>query len=76
MRAHVLFDEGGEIVAMMHLPEKPLQGQPDFGFITDAGEHVATLEIPGDFEVMNARQIHLASRVDFSQGTPRLVAKT
>jgi hypothetical protein len=76
MRAHVLFDEGGAILAMMHLPERPMHGQPDFGFIAEAGEQVATLEIPGELEVLNARQLHLASRVDLSQGTPRLVAKT
>jgi hypothetical protein len=75
MRAHVLFDERGEIIAMMQLPERPVHGQPDFGFVTDAGEQVATLEIPGELEVLNARQLHLASRVDLSQGVPRLVAK-
>jgi hypothetical protein len=76
MRAHVLFDDGGEIIAMMQLPEKRVHGQPDFGFVADTGEQVATLEIPNELEVMNARQIHLASRVDLSQGAPRLVAKT
>jgi hypothetical protein len=75
MRAHVLFDDGGEIIAMMHLPERAILGQPDFGFVADAGEQVVTLEIPGELEVLNARQLHLASRVDLSQGAPRLVAK-
>lgn len=75
MRAHVLFDDNGEIIAMMHLPERAILGQPEFGFIAEAGEQVATLEVPGELEVLNARQLHLASRVDLSRGSPLLVAK-
>jgi hypothetical protein len=74
MRAHVLFDDGGRIIAMMHLPEEQLQGRHSFGFVAEAGEHVATLEIPAELEVMSARELHVVSRVDLSGGQPRLIA--
>jgi hypothetical protein len=73
MRVHVLFDEDGQILAMMQLPDKLLAGQPEFGFIAEAGERVATLKVPLGFEVLNARELHLTMRVDLSQAEPRLV---
>jgi hypothetical protein len=74
MKAHVLFDDGGRIIAMMHLPEEQSQGRHSFGFVADAGERVATLEIPVELEVLNARELHVVSRVDLSGGAARLVA--
>jgi hypothetical protein len=73
MRAHVLFENGGRIIAMMHLPEEQLLGRHSFGFVAEAGERVATLEIPVELEVLNARELHVVSRVDLSGGQPRLV---
>jgi hypothetical protein len=74
MRAHVLFEDGGRIIAMMHLPEEQMQGWHSSGFVAEAGERVATLEIPAELEVLNARELHVVSRVDLSGGEPRLVA--
>jgi hypothetical protein len=73
MRAHVLFDDDGRIIAMMHLPEEQLQGRHSSGFVAEAGEHVATLEIPAELEVVNARELHVVCRVDLSGGEPRLI---
>ena len=56
MKAHVLFDDGGRIIAMMHLPEDQSQARHWFGFVADAGERVATLEIPAEFEVLRDRE--------------------
>jgi hypothetical protein len=72
MRAHVLFDDGGRIIAMMHLPEEQI-GRYSGGFVAEVGEHVATLEIPVELEVLNARELHVVSRVDLSGGQPRLI---
>ncbi len=74
MRARVLFDDGGRIIAMMHLPEEQSQGRHSIGFVAEAGERVATVEIPVELEVLNARELHVVSRVDLSGGEPRLIA--
>ncbi len=74
MKAHVLFDDGGRIIAMMHLPEDQSQARHSFGFVAEAGERVATLEIPAELEVLNARELHVVSRVDLSGSVPRLIA--
>ncbi len=74
MRAHVLFDDGGRIIAMMHLSDEQMHGRHSGGFVAEAGEHVATLEIPAELEVLNARELHLVSRVDVSGAEPGLVA--
>jgi hypothetical protein len=74
MRAHVLFDDGGRIIAMMHLSEEQMQGRHSGGFVAEVGEHVATLEIPVELEVLNARELHVVSKVDLSGGQPRLIA--
>lgn len=74
MRAHVLFDDGGRIIAMMHLPEEQSHGRHSFGFVAEAGERVATLEIPVELEVLNARELHVVSRVDLGGGEPRLIS--
>jgi hypothetical protein len=74
MKAHVLFDDGGGIIAVMHLPEEQMKGRHSGGFVAEAGEHVATLEIPAELEVLNARELHVVSRIDLSGGQPRLIS--
>jgi hypothetical protein len=79
MKACVLFDRTGRIVAMMYVSGEPekvtaCREQPGFGFVAEPGKRVALLDIPAEFRKLNSRQLQAATKVDLSQETLRLIA--
>jgi hypothetical protein len=78
MKACVLFEGTGRIVAMMYVSGEPekvtdCRGQRGFGFMAEPGKRVALLDIPAEFRNLNSRQLQVAAKVDLSQETPKLI---
>jgi hypothetical protein len=78
MKAQVLFDETGVIHAIMHPSsddKSDKQNRPIATLKPNDKQRSATLEIPREIEHLKPRELHDAVRVEFSGGTPRLVAR-
>jgi len=76
MRVQVLFDEAGNVKATYHM-RAPTDGRkiPLASLRPQAGEHVATLDIPQELEQLKPGALHASVRVDRSGAMPRLVAR-
>jgi hypothetical protein len=77
MKAHVLFDDEGNVGAMSHPKHGKKSGSGgQGGFIPGPGQHTALLDVPAELADLKPRDLHSAVRViNHYEGTPRLVAK-
>lgn len=76
MKAQVLFDKNGKIIGMLHLPAEPSSGkQPVATLRPQAGQQLATFDIPAEFHHLKPAQLHASLHVEHGGGSPRLVGK-
>jgi hypothetical protein len=74
MRVHVVYDQGGAIVALgVPLPPNYDRSQPRSGAMALEGQQVATLEVPEEFAEAPVRE--LASRLKVDVGRKPHVLK-
>jgi len=78
MKAQVVFDKTGKVIGMYHLINKSTsKNEPVVSLKPQAGEHVATLDIPAELQHLSPGAIHAAVYVELRGGSeqPRLVSK-
>jgi hypothetical protein len=79
MMVAVLFDEAGEVGAILHPAFKSgndaSKEEVVRGFIPQDGQHSAMLEVPSELQHLGIRELHDSVRVEVTGGSPRLVAK-
>jgi len=76
MKAHVLFDNEGNVGAMSHPhPKKKSASEGKGGFLPGPGQNTALVDVPAELAHLKPRDLHESVRVDFKGSTPRLVAK-
>jgi hypothetical protein len=74
MKAQVLFDNAGKIIGMLHLlSEENSRKGPVATLSPQAGQNLATLNIPAELHHLKPIELHASLRVDLSGGSPRLV---
>ena len=76
MKAHVLYDDAGNIGAMSHpRPRKNGTFAPPSGFLPGKGQYTAVLDVPEELAHLKPRELHEALQVEHRDGKPRLVAR-
>jgi hypothetical protein len=79
MKAHVLFDEKGNIHGVLvpsGIKHNKEGEQPSLTLRAQDGQRAATLEVPANLQHLKPREIHASARVEGSGGSARLVSKT
>jgi hypothetical protein len=75
MKAHILYDDSGEIGALHIVAEGEESDRGvRFSFGERPGVHVATVDVPVEFENLSLRELHAAVRVDPNRPEPGLIA--
>jgi hypothetical protein len=80
MKAHVLFDDRGEIhgvlvPSVIKHDRKGLQQEPFLSLRSQKGQRSATLEIPQELQHLKPRELHSSARVEGNGDSARLVSK-
>jgi hypothetical protein len=76
MKAHVLYDDDGNVGAMSHArPRRKGTSAGRGGFLPGEGQHTAFLDVPEELAHFKPRDLHEAIRVEHRDGKPHLVAK-
>jgi hypothetical protein len=74
MKAEVVIDDAGNIVAMLHPAAD--SGEPLGALKPSSGQHSAILEIPHSLQHLRPLELHDAVRVEIKGGAPpRLVPR-
>src|SRR5689334_10128045 len=82
MKAHVLFDEGGQVHGvLLAMPRQKggkenLAKEPTLTARAHERQRLATLEIPRELEELKPVELHKRLRVETTGGSLRLVAKS
>jgi hypothetical protein len=76
MKAEVVINEAGNVVAMAHPAVDSTDGMPFGSFRLHPGQRSAILEIPPELQHLKPHELHKSIRVDVKDGLPsRLVAR-
>jgi hypothetical protein len=74
MKAEVVIDDAGNVVAMLHPAVDSKEGMPFGSFRLHSGQRSAMLEIPPELQHLKPRELHKSIRVEVKEGAPfRLV---
>lgn len=77
MKAQVLYDKTGKVIAILHstsaFEQNPAARQPQAFIKAREGQHLAILRIPEELEELTPKELHASVHVETTGGSPRLV---